>query len=157
MIRAATEADAEAIYELLFAARDEIPLRAIETDPRDGWLEHLIRPWCSFDHSLIAELHGEADGAMIVIPRRHGWELRYVTILREHRGKLWFEGEHLIDALFARAVEPFEIIHAEVLPDNKSKMVDRLPLWGFEEEKPFPNGTVRFKLTREAAGGVESQ
>jgi hypothetical protein len=31
MIRALTEADAEAIYELLFAARNEIPLSKIET------------------------------------------------------------------------------------------------------------------------------
>ena len=38
MIRAVTEADAEAIYELLFAARDEIPLSKIETDPKEDWL-----------------------------------------------------------------------------------------------------------------------
>jgi hypothetical protein len=38
MIRPATEADAEAIYQLLFAARDEIPLIKIETDSKDGWL-----------------------------------------------------------------------------------------------------------------------
>ena len=34
MIRAVIEADAEAIYELLFAARDEIPLSKIETDQK---------------------------------------------------------------------------------------------------------------------------
>ena len=38
MTRAVTEADAEAIYELLFAARDEIPLSKIETDPKEDWL-----------------------------------------------------------------------------------------------------------------------
>ncbi len=38
MIRAVIEADAEAIYELLFTARDEIPLSKIETDPKEDWL-----------------------------------------------------------------------------------------------------------------------
>jgi len=70
MIRVATGADAEAIYELLFAARDEIPLTKIATDPRNDWLD-FIRDWCAYDRSSHRKppsqgwktfLHNHADG-----------------------------------------------------------------------------------------------
>jgi hypothetical protein len=159
IIRAATEADAEAIYQLLFAAREEIPLSKIATDPKEVCLD-FIRSWCEYNRSLAAELDGEVVGVMIVTPRRCSstgdgevvlseWELRYGTIRKEYRGKLWFEGEHLFDALFLKAVEPFEIIYAEVLPGNKSEMAKKLRRWGFTEETRCENGTVKFKLARD--------
>ena len=61
-----TEADAEAIYELLFAARDEIPLSKIETDPKEDSL-NCIRLWCALNRSLVAELNGEVVSVAIVI------------------------------------------------------------------------------------------
>jgi hypothetical protein len=64
MIRAVTEADAEAIYELLFAARDEIPLSKIETDPKEDWL-NCIRLWCALNRSLVAELNGEVAASRL--------------------------------------------------------------------------------------------
>jgi hypothetical protein len=83
MIRAATEADAEAIYELLFAARGEIPLSTIATDPREDWHAG-IREWCAYGRSLVAEPDGEVVSVIIVVPPVHigevpppdGWTLR---------------------------------------------------------------------------------
>jgi hypothetical protein len=162
MIRAATGADAEAIYELLYAARDEIPLTKIATEPREVWLAR-IRDWCAYDRSLVAEVDGEVVSVRIVVPRMHSttgdgevrlseWELRYATTRKDYRGKILFEGKRLFDALLDRAVEPFETVYAEVAPGNTSKMAERLPLRGFKEEARSENGTIEFKLTREIGG-----
>jgi hypothetical protein len=162
MIRAATGADAEAIYELLYAARGEIPLTKIATDPRENWLAR-IRPWCAYDHSLVAELDGEVVSVMIVVPRMHSttgdgevlpseWELLYGTTREDYRRKVLFKGKRLFDALLDRAVEPFKTVYAEVDPNNTSKMAERLPLLGFKEETRSENGTIEFKLTRGIGG-----
>jgi hypothetical protein len=152
MIRAVTEADAEAIYELLFAARDEIPLSKIETDPKEDWL-NCIRLWCALNRSLVAELNGEVVSVAIVIARTHlsagnevvasDWELFYGTTRKEYREQKLFK------ALFLKAIEPFETIYAQVHPGNKSKMAKTLLRWGFTEEARSYNGTVEFKLTRD--------
>jgi hypothetical protein len=70
------------------------------------------------------------------------WELLYGTTRKDFRRKLLF------DALFLKAVEPFETIYARVHPGNKSEMAKRLLRWGFTEEARSDNGTVKFKLTR---------
>ena len=153
MIRAATEADAEAIYQLLFAARNQIPLIKIETNSKDGWLD-LIRSWCAYDHSLVVDLDGEVVSVMIVRPQVHSstyngevvlkeWELLYGTTNKDYRGQKIFK------ALFLKAIEPFETIYAQVHPGNKSKMAETLLRWGFTEEARSYNGTVEFKLTRD--------
>ena len=153
MIRGVTEADAEAIYELLFAARDEIPLSKIETDPKEDWLT-CIRLWCALNRSLVAELNGEVVSVAIVITRTHlsagngevvasDWELFYGTTRKEYREQKLFK------ALFLKAIEPFETIYAQVHPGNKSKMAKTLLRWGFTEEARSYNGTVEFKLTRD--------
>jgi hypothetical protein len=151
MIRAATGADAEAIYELLLAARDEIPLTKIATDPRNGWLD-FIRDWCAYDRSLVAEVDGEIISVMIVIQQGHSstgdgdpvpmWELHYGTTREDHREQGIFK------ALFLAAIEPFETVYAEVHPGNKSKMAKTLLRWGFTEEAWSPNEMVHFKLVR---------
>jgi hypothetical protein len=153
MIRAVTEADAEAIYQLLFAARNQIPLIKIETDSKDGWLD-LIRSWCAYNRSLVVELDGKVVSVMIVTARTHlstgngevvpsDWELFYGTTRKEYRGQKLFK------ALFLKAIEPFETIYAQVHPGNKSEMAKTLLRWGFTEEARSYNGTVEFKLTRD--------
>ncbi len=153
MIRAVTEADAEAIYELLFAARDEIPLSKIETDPKEDWL-NCIRLWCALNRSLVAELNGKVVSVAIVIARTHlstgngevvpgDWELFYGTTRKEYRE------QRLFKALFLKAIEPFETIYAQVHPGNKLEMAKTLLRWGFTEEAWSYNGTVEFKLTRD--------
>jgi hypothetical protein len=148
MIRAVTEADAEAIYELLFAARDEIPLSKIETDPKEDWLK------CTLNRSLVAELNGEVVSVAIVIAQTHlsagngevvasDWELFYGTTRKQYREQKLFK------ELFLKAIEPFETIYAQVHPGNKSKMAKTLLRWGFTEEARSYNGTVEFKLTRD--------
>jgi hypothetical protein len=132
MIRPATAADAEAIYELLYAARDEIPLRRIAAEPREVWLDDRIPKWCAYDRSLVAELDGEVVSVIIVVPRMHSttgdgvvllseWELLYATTREDYRGKILFEGKRLFDALLDKAVEPFETVYAEVAPATRRR------------------------------------
>ena len=162
MIRPATAADAEAIYELLYAARD-VPLRRIAAEPKEVWLDDRNPKWCAYDRSLVAELDGEVVSVIIVVPRMHTttgdgvvllseWELLYATTREDYRGKILFEGKRLFDALLDKAVEPFETVYAEVAPGNTSKMAERLPLRGFKEEARSENGTIEFKLTRGIGG-----
>jgi len=151
MIRAVTEADAEAIYELLFAARDEIPLSKIETDPKEDWL-NCIRLWCALNRSLVAELNGEVVSVAIVIARTHlsagnggvvasDWELFYGTTRKEYVSKSYSKR-------FPKSHRAFETIYAQVHPATNRRWRRRC-FDGFYGGSRSYNGTVEFKLTRD--------
>ena len=169
MIRAATEADAEAVFRLLFAARGEIPLTKIETDPKEGWLKR-IREWCAYNRSLVTELDGEVVSVMIVGARERSkanllreigeapreWELLHGTTHKDYRSRRRGPYDEvsrkagcggLFKALFLKAIEPFETIYARY-PDNTSEMAKTLLRWGFTEEARLDDGIIEFKLTR---------
>jgi len=74
MIQPATEAYPEAIYQLLYAARDEIPLNRIATDPKDGWSTSSAHG-ARARSLLVAELDGEVVGVMTISPRRGNYIL----------------------------------------------------------------------------------
>ena len=129
-------------------------LPTIETDPKNDWLAG-IRSWCAYNRSLVAEPDGEVVSVMIVVPPPQldtaalpddGWKLHYATTREDYRG------QDLFRALFVKAVEPFDTVYAEVDPGNTSEMREKLLRRGFEQHTRFPDGIVRFKLTRGAEG-----
>ena len=157
MLRIATVADAEAIFGLLFLARDEIPLK-IELERKERWLER-IRFWCALGHSFVAECDGKVVSIMLVGARVHNssanffrengeppreWELLYCATHKDYRE------EGLCKALCRKAIERLETIYAQVKMDNKSKMAETLCRWGFIEVASYDDGAVEFKLTRQA-------
>ncbi|MGB8278582.1 MAG: AbiV family abortive infection protein [Methylovirgula sp.] len=155
MLRLAAATDAEEIFQLLFCARDEIPLTMIEQDQKDKWLE-FVRLRCNLNHSWVAEQDGKIVSAMLVGARMQSsenvfrepgeppkeWELLYSTTDKEHRQ------QGLCKALYRKSVEPFETVYAQVKTDNKSNMGETLRRWGFKEIGRPNNQTIEFMLTR---------